>query len=269
MIDLQLGGKRALVTGSSSGIGAAIAHMLCSQGVAVVVHGRNAGRVRAIASEIRAAGGKVATVEGALEGEGADAVAEAALQPFGGIDVLVNNAGGGSDGEDRSWFGQDIASLAATYDSNLIAPVRLIRALAPAMKERSWGRIINIATAAAITPTSGQPDYGPAKAAMISMSLGLSKALARTGVTSNCISPGMVRTAGLTEFLTAFAAKRGWGDDLARAEDYIVKGAGQTALRIGEVDDIAFAVTTLASPRSDFVNGTNFHIDGGISPAIC
>ena len=224
-MDLQLTGKRALVTGSSSGIGAGIAEELAREGVLVVVHGRNAERANAVAAKITAAGGQ----------------AKVAVTP---------------------------ENLVATYEANTVAAFRLIQALAPAMKERGWGRIINISTAAAITPTSAQPDYGPAKAAMVNMSLGLSKTLRMTGVTVNCVSPGMIRTEGLMEFLGNFAQKRGWGDDIPKAEEYFVNGTGQTVGRVGEVSDIAYAVTMLASPRSDIINGTNLHVDAGISPAI-
>jgi 3-oxoacyl-[acyl-carrier protein] reductase len=268
-MDFQLTGKRALVTGSSSGIGVGIAEMLAAEGASVVVHGRNRERAQAVAERIAATGAQVAVVCGDLSSdEGAAAVAAAAREAFGGIDILVNNAGGSAELENPSWFGAAPADWLGTYDRNVLAAVRLVHALAPEMRERGWGRIINISTGAAITPTSGQPDYGPAKAAMLNMSLGLSKALGRTGVTSNCVSPGMIRTEGLTKFLTQFAAKRGWGDDIAKAEEYVIKGGGQTAARIGEVHDIAYAVTMLASPRADFISGTNLHIDGGISPAL-
>jgi NAD(P)-dependent dehydrogenase (short-subunit alcohol dehydrogenase family) len=78
----------------------------------------------------------------------------------------------------------------------------------------------------------------------------------------------MIRTEGLERFLADFAEKRGWGDDVAKAEEYIVKGTGQTVTKVGEVRDIAYVVTMLASPRSDFINGTNMHVDGGISPSL-
>ena len=268
-MDLQLTGKRALVTGSSSGIGSGIAQELAAEGVLVVVHGRNVERANAVAAKISAAGGKAAVAIGDLStNEGAAAVAEAALAAFGGIDILVNNAGGSFDTPDPSFFSVSPEAMMATYQANTIAAFRLIQALAPAMKERGWGRIINIATAAAITPTSAQPDYGPAKAAMLNMSLGLSKTLRMTGVTVNCVSPGMIRTEGLMEFLGNFAQKRGWGDDVPKAEEYFVKGTGQTVGRVGEVTDIAYGVLMLASPRADIINGTNFHVDAGISPAI-
>jgi 3-oxoacyl-[acyl-carrier protein] reductase len=268
-MDLQLQGKRALVTGSSSGIGTGIAKLLAAEGVSVVVHGRNAERLEQVAADIEKQGGTVASALGDLAtDEGADAVARATLDAFGGIDILVNNAGGGSDEEAKSWFQVDLGEWVKTYQKNVIAAGRLIHHFAPAMKERGWGRIIQISSAAGTIPTSAQPDYGPAKAAMVNMSLGLSKALSYTGVTVNTVSPGMIRTPGLEDFLRGFAEKRGWGDDIGKAGEYISKGTGQTVNLIGEVDDVAYAVAYLASPIADFVNGINIHMDGGGSSSI-
>ena len=157
----------------------------------------------------------------------------------------------------------DVTEWVATFEKNVGAAGRLIHHFAPGMRERQWGRIIQISSAAGIIPTSAQPDYGPAKAAMINMSLGLSKALSGTGVTVNTVSPGMIMTEGLLDFLRTFAAKRGWGDDIDQAAEYILKGTGQTVNRIGQVEDIAFAVLYLASPLGGFVNGVNLHLDGG------
>ena len=224
---------------------------------------------RTCAARIASTGARVASAIGDLSNDdGANAVADIALEAFGGIDILVNNAGGSSDEEAKSWFKVDLAEWVQTYQKNVVAAGRLIHRMAPAMKERGWGRIIQISSAAGTIPTSAQPDYGPAKAAMINMSLGLSKALAKTGVTVNTVSPGMIRTAGLEDFLRVFAAKRGWDDDIDRAADYILQGTGQTVNRIGEVDDIAHAVAYLASPLADFVNGVNLHLDGGGSSSI-
>ncbi|PZR70421.1 MAG: NAD(P)-dependent oxidoreductase [Stutzerimonas stutzeri] len=268
-MNLELDGKVALVTGSSSGIGAAIARLLSQEGATVIVHGRNTDRTEAVAADLRSAGARAMAIVGDLSSDlSASNVANAAIEAFGRIDILVNNAGGSSGRADPSWFSTDTVDWIDTYQANVLAAVRLIRVLVPVMRERGWGRIINIATGAAITPTSAQPDYAAAKAAMLNMSLSLSKALGRSGVTSNTISPGMIRTKGLRSFLTQFAAKRGWGNDIARAEEYVANGSGQTVSRIGEADDIAFAVAMIASPRSDFVNGTNYHVDGGITPSL-
>lgn len=268
-MDYQLQGKRALVTGSSAGIGVGIAEILAAEGVCVVVHGRNEARAKAVAEKINASGGKAAAAVGDLAtDEGAKKVAEEAQAAFGGIDILVNNAGGASEEQDKSWFAVPLTEWEASYQKNVVAAGRLIHLLAPAMRERGWGRIIQISTSAATTPTSAQPDYGPSKAAMNNMSLGLSKALSTTGVTVNTVSPGMILTEGLVRFLEAFAAKRGWGDDIAKAEEYIIKGNKQTVGRVGQIEDIGNAVAFFASPKSDFINGVNLRVDGGITPSL-
>jgi NAD(P)-dependent dehydrogenase (short-subunit alcohol dehydrogenase family) len=265
----DLDGKRALVTGSSSGIGAGIAAALAAEGVSVVVHGRNTHRAEVVAAAIRTDGGRAATAIGDLSSEdGAAAVAAAAGNAFGGIDILVNNAGGASETGVQSWFALPVSEWGATYERNVLSAAYLIHALVPAMKENGWGRVIQIASAAGIIPTSGQPDYGPSKAAMINMSMGLSKALAGTGVTVNTVMPGMIMTDGLKDFLRTFAERRGWGDDIDKAADYVLKGTGQTVHRIGQVSDIAYAVAVLASPNAGFFNGMNLHVDGGATGSI-
>ena len=268
-MNFDLEGKRALVTGSSSGIGAGIATALAAEGVSVVVHGRNAERASEVVDEIRAAGGQSVSAIGDLSTEdGAIEVAHAAAAAFGGIDILVNNAGGASETGVQSWFKLPVSEWGVTYQRNVLSAGYLIHALVPAMKENGWGRIIQIASAAGIIPTSGQPDYGPSKAAMINMSMGLSKALAGSGVTVNTVMPGMVMTDGLKDFLRTFAERRGWGNDLDKAADYVLKGTGQTVHRIGRVSDIAYAVNVLASPNAEFFNGMNLHIDGGATGSI-
>jgi 3-oxoacyl-[acyl-carrier protein] reductase len=262
-MDLQLAGKRALVTGSSSGIGTGIARLLAAEGAAVVVHGRNVERTEKIRAELAGSGATVVSAIGDLAtDEGAAAVAEASVEAFGGIDILVNNAGGGAEVANPSWFTTELSAWLDTYQKNVIAAGRLIHHLAPGMKERGWGRIIQIGSMAGTVPTSAQPDYAAAKAAMLAMSLGLSKALKGSGVTVNTVTPGMIWTDGLQDFLRDFAAKRGW-DDIQQAADYILKGTGQTVLRIGQPEDIANAVAYLVSPLADFVNGVNMHVDGG------
>ncbi|MCT7657113.1 SDR family NAD(P)-dependent oxidoreductase [Mycobacterium deserti] len=265
----NLEGKRALVTGSSSGIGAGIAMALAAEGVSVVVHGRNVRRVESVAAEIRAGGGRADTAVGDLAAEeGAVGVAQTAAAAFDGIDILVNNAGGASATGVQSWFELPVAEWGVTYQRNVLSAGYLIHALVPAMKENGWGRVIQIASAAGIIPTSGQPDYGPSKAAMINMGMGLSKALAGTGITVNTVMPGMIMTDGLRNFLRIFAERRGWAGDLERAAEYVLKGTGQTVHRIGQVSDVAYAVALLASPHAEFFSGMNLHIDGGATGSI-
>ncbi len=268
-MDLELKGKRALVTGSSSGIGIGIATLLAEEGAQVVVTGRNAERTAKVAADLSATGTTVVSAVADLAtDEGARHVATVALDAFGGIDILVNNAGGASEGDQKSWFEVPLSEWMATFEKNVMAAGRLIHLLVPGMKDRGWGRVIQIGSGAGMIPTSAQPDYGPAKAAMINLSMGLSKALSGTGVTVNTVSPGMIMTEGLMDFLHFFSARRGWGDDTDRAAEYILKGCGQTVNRIGQVSDVAFAVAMLASPRGEFMNGVNIHLDGGGTASI-
>src|ERR1700710_1542802 len=172
-MDIDLTGKRALVTGSSSGIGVGIAELLAQEGATVIVHGRDEARTRATAEQIVAAGGVAEVVLGDLaEPASCARVVDAIEQRLGGVDILVNNAGGGKNSRNNpSWFQVPWDDWPATFEQNVGASVRLIHAFVPGMKERAWGRIISISSAAATTATPLFPDYAAAKAAMISMSL--------------------------------------------------------------------------------------------------
>ncbi|RVT91106.1 SDR family NAD(P)-dependent oxidoreductase [Sphingomonas crocodyli] len=270
-MDLRLAGKRALVTGSSGGIGAGVAEILAREGAAVVVHGRDTGRAEATAERIRAAGGKAAIACGDLATDaGGDAVADAALAAFGGIDILVNNAGGrSSDNGVADWLQAEGADWADTYQMNTVAAARLIRRLVPGMKERGWGRIIQVASAAGTSPSANSPQYAASKAAMINMTVSLSKALSRTGVTVNTISPGMIQTPAVDAWLDGIAEARGWPGDRAKSMAWVLDNAvHQTVDRMGMPEDIGNVIALVASPLGDFINGANFRVDGGNSPAV-
>lgn len=156
-MDLELHGKRAFVTGSSSGIGAATAKILAAEGAKVVVHGRSHDKTRKVVHAILAAGGEAGYVIGELDREDVCAdVVEQALAVFGGIDILVNNAGGfaatgrldsNAENFNRPWLETPWDDWMWTYEQNVGSSVRLIQALAPAMIERGWGRIINLESA--------------------------------------------------------------------------------------------------------------------------
>jgi NAD(P)-dependent dehydrogenase (short-subunit alcohol dehydrogenase family) len=144
-MDLQLTGKRALVTGSSSGIGKGVAMALAREGVSVVVHGRSLERTQSVASAIREAGGDARVALGDLAtDEGAAAVSKAVHEALGGVDILINNIGGAesSGGGMLSWFEITPQHWAGSMQQNLIAAVRMIHAFVPAMRDRGWGRVI-------------------------------------------------------------------------------------------------------------------------------
>jgi NAD(P)-dependent dehydrogenase (short-subunit alcohol dehydrogenase family) len=268
-MDLKLQGKRALVTGSSSGIGAATAKMLAEEGVKVVVHGRDRQRAEAVTAAVKVAGGEAAIAIGDLTKEQeADAVIAAAMSAFGGIDILVNNVGGSTSINHPTWFDASLAEWAQDFSANMLVAVRLANAFVPGMRERGWGRVIQVSSRNAISPYAQFGGYGAAKAALNNMTLSLSKALAGTGVTSNGIMPGAIMTP-LMEDLFIQEAKKLGSEDIKVGQDYVLKNfIRQTSDHLGQPEDIAFAVCCIASPKNDFMTGTTFRIDGGATPTV-
>lgn len=269
-MDLQLAGKRALVTGSSSGIGAAIARELAAEGVAVVVHGRDSARAEAVAAEIAAKGGRAALALGSVADDaGADAVADAALAALGGIDILVNCAGGVVRGDNPDWTDVSSTEWLDSFSLNVVSVVRLAKRLTPGMIDRGWGRIVNISSVGGTQLSGRLHDYGSAKAALDHLSANLSRRLAPHGVTVNAVIPGTVLTPQARRWIDTLRRQHGWPDDMAECERiYTEEFLEQPIRRLGRVEEIAAAVAFLASPRSDFTTGALLRIDGGSTRAL-
>ncbi len=262
-MDLQLKGKRALVTGSSSGIGEAIARMLAAEGAAVVVHGRNRERAEAIASEIGAAGvaiGDLSTDKGAE-----DVHAEAVKALGGPIDILINNAGGNSAGN-TSKPPIDIVpeDWVSNYNSNTLPAVRLARLAVPAMVAAKWGRVINVSSAVAVQPNNLGSDYSAAKSALNNFTVSLAGSLKGVGVTANTVSPGVIAVDGLMRM-----GRETFGNPDITIEEIAHKLAElkvfdlPPAGRLGLPEELAFVTCMLASPMAGFVTGANYRVDGG------
>jgi len=266
-MDLRLTGKRAIVTGSSSGIGEGIAKTLAREGAAIVVQGRNEQATRRVQHEIEAAGGKAIVAIGDLStDDGAKRVAEKALTEFGAIDVLVNNAG---TFQVRGWADTTAQQWLELFNQNVISMVRMIRLLVPQMRQSGWGRIIQIASVVGTQPLAALPDYNVTKTAAINMTVSLAKELAYTGVTVNTVSPGPIMTPGWVEWARGFAKTRGWGDDMAEIEKRAVQEVIPNAVgRVGRVDDVGTLVAFVASPLADFINGANLRVDGGVVQSV-
>jgi 3-oxoacyl-[acyl-carrier protein] reductase len=268
-MDLKLVGRTALVTGSTAGIGAAIAEALAREGATVVVHGRSRERAADVADRITKAGGIAHQALGDLgSDEGARSVIDQALAAAPRIDILVNNIGGSVEGK-ASWFDTTVAEWAESYNGNTLAAVRMVHGLVPAMKARGWGRVIQVSSRNAISPHANMPSYGAAKAAMNNFTLALAKELAFTGVTSNAVMPGLIYTQQVEQFLRDICRREGWGDDLEKAREHVLKNVcRQTVSRLGEPNDIASYVCYVASPLSDFMTGSIVRIDGGSTPTL-
>lgn len=269
-MEVGLGGKRALVTGSSSGIGEGIARRLAEAGVAVAVHGRNRERTSAVAATIEAAGGTAMAVTGDLTEDGvAGRIREQVDAELGGIDILVNNAGGRFGGFDyMDWFGIPAGDWIGSYKLNVVAAALMIEQFLPGMKARGWGRTIQISSGIAIQQPPVFPDYQAAKTALVSLSGSLARALGGTGVTSNVISAGVIHTPGSDAELDKAAKAFGLADWKQEERRFALEFFHHAVPRMGRPDDIAAAVLYLAGEPADFVTGAHIVVDGGGASAL-
>jgi NAD(P)-dependent dehydrogenase (short-subunit alcohol dehydrogenase family) len=270
-MDLDLKGKRALVTGSSSGIGAGIARVLAAEGATLVVHGRDRARTLAVAESLRHdTGTPTHAVTGDLStDEGAQAVVQAVMDAVGGIDILINNAGGTAVEGNPPWLDVSAHTWMEAYSQNVGAIVRLCHAFIPGMTERGWGRIVNISSGSGMQPPATIPHYGAAKAAINNLTVSLSKALARTGITVNTVSPGAILTPALENWIQDLARQMNWGDDWDIIERrYTTEMYPLPVSRIGRVEDIGNMVALIASDRCGYMTGADVRVDGGNASAV-
>ena len=246
----SLKGRVAVVTGGSSGIGAAMASALAFAGARVVLVARDPARLSAAADKLREAGCQAAWVSADLEDRAeVKRAATAAAAPFGEPDILVNCAGinlrSPLDATTEDEWNQSLAI-------NLTAPFLLGQRFGPGMAERGWGRIINITSQQAHRAFGNSSGYGPSKAGLAALTRSQSEAWAPSGVTVNAICPGFVATP-MTEETAS---------DPVRAAAL----ARRTMIgRNGEPTDFAGTVVFLASPASDFITGQTIFVDGGFS----
>lgn len=261
-MDLKLRGRRALVTGSSAGLGEATAKLLAAEGAAVVIHGRDKDRAEKVAEDIRRAGGIAATALGDLSiDEGAADVARAATAD-GPVDILVNNAG---FYRHLSWAQAGPDEWRDTYNVNVVSGVRMIRHLVPAMRERGWGRVVTIGGGLASQPMNTHPQYNATLAARHNLAVSLARDLKGTGVTSNVVSPGAILVEATRELVTEIGPARGWGNTWEEIEPRAVNSLiPNDQERFGEPDEIAAAVAYLCSDYAQYVSGATIRVDGGL-----
>ncbi|MBP1850518.1 SDR family NAD(P)-dependent oxidoreductase [Rhizobium halophytocola] len=271
-MELQLEGRTALVTGSSKGIGEAIARALAREKATVLVHGRDPAKTEAVSRSITAAGGAAHAVFGDLTRD--DDVAEllaSARRIAGSIDIVVNNAGG-SGGDRETWNDTQAATWSSTYDRNVLAALRITAPLLPGMRQAGWGRVINISSLAAVMAPPSGPGYAAAKAGINALTASMAKAIAGNGITVNAVSPGTIHSAALDTRFRETAAERGFAkvdapwEEIERA---VLPLFAQVPVgRVGRLEDIADAVAFLASPLAGYITGINLRIDGGLSPSL-
>lgn len=251
---IDLTGKRALVTGSTGGIGFAIAKGLEEAGADVVINGRMAANVEeALARLSGSARGRavdLATAEGAKD--------LVALEPA--FDIVVNNLG---IFQPQDFFEADDAIWERHWQINVMTGVRLARAYLPGMAARGWGRMLFLGSESAFNIPPDMIHYGVSKTADVSLARGLAKRMAGTGVTVNSILPGPTLSEGVAQMLKAETAG---GKSLEEAGADFVKAQRPTSLirRLSTVEEIASMAVYLASPRASATTGAALRVDGGV-----
>ncbi|MFI6317994.1 SDR family oxidoreductase [Nonomuraea sp. NPDC050556] len=245
-MEMRLEGKTAIVTGASRGIGLAVVEALRAEGVKVVA----ASRTGDLAVDLSTPTGPAELVERALE-------------ELGGLDILVNNVGGGDGAASGGFLAFDDAMWASTLDLNFLATVRTTRAALPALLS-GGGAIVNVSSIGARMPQSGPTPYTTAKAALTALGKALAEEFGPQGVRVNTVSPGLVRTA-------MWEDQNGYGAGLAASlgvplDQLLAQLPAMTGMATGrfvEPEEVAALVTYLASPQAASVNGADFLIDAG------
>jgi NAD(P)-dependent dehydrogenase (short-subunit alcohol dehydrogenase family) len=259
-MDLQLTGKRALVTGSTSGIGWATARELAAEGARVIVNGRDPARLADSVERLQAEVPD-ATIDGVQADLSSAAGCQRLLEATGEVDILVNNLG---IFEPKAFELIGDEDWRRFFEVNVLSGVRLSRHHLPRMKARGWGRIVFISSESGICPPAEMVHYGMTKSAQLSVSRGLAETCAGTGVTVNAVLPGPTRTEGVGEFFATLAREA--GQTLAQAEHDFFKYARPTSLlkRFIEPAEVAAMVTYVCSPRSAATNGAALRVEGGV-----
>lgn len=265
-MDLGLRGRTCVVTGASRGIGAETARLLCAEGASVLLVARDEKRLRLAAEHASATDGLAAILPLDITAENAgELMLATATEQFGALDVLVNNAGSAQwrdldDVPDEDWRAQ--------YELNVMAPLRAMRAAAPAMAERGWGRIVNVCSTAGKRPSAAMPEYSVAKAAELSLSRLFADRYAKSGVLVNAICPGPVESEMWMEPGGLLDQSQQMSGDPSREEALASAGSKRPIGRLAESEEIAAAIVFLCSGRASYVAGAAWSVDGGTVQVI-
>lgn len=264
-MDFELRGKRALVSGSTAGIGFAIARALAAEGASVIVNGRTAERTARAVATIRESGLPDADVRGIAADLGTAEGCAKMVAALPEVDVLVNNVGifeAKPFGEitDADWM--------RFFEVNVLSGVRLSRAYLPGMLSRNWGRILFISSESGLQIPVEMIQYGTTKTAQLAVARGLAEMTMGTAVTVNSILPGPTKSEGVGDFVAGLAAQQ--NKTAADVERDFFKHARPTSLlqRFESPDEIAALTAFIASPRASGVNGAALRVDGGVVRAI-
>ena len=261
---IDLTGKTALITGSSQGIGYAIAVGLAATGATIILNGRTASKLNAAEASLKAAFPKATIRSVAADlstAEGCDSLAAQA----GTVDILVNNTG---IFEPKEFFATPDEDWTRMFEVNVMSGVRMSRALMPNMLKNNWGRIVFISSESGLNIPKEMIHYGFSKTAQLAVSRGLAELTAGTGVTVNAVLPGPTRSDGVEDFLGAMAKQEGVSvEDMAK--DFVKRHRPTSLIeRFATVEEVANMVVYTCSTQSSATNGAALRVEGGLVRSI-
>jgi NAD(P)-dependent dehydrogenase (short-subunit alcohol dehydrogenase family) len=269
-MDLGLSGRACVVTGASRGIGRETARQLCAEGAGVLLVARDEARLADATEGVAAAAGDSGGTAAALaldvtDSDAGERLLATAAERFGRLDALVNNAGAAAwrdldEVPDEDWRAQ--------YELNVMAPLRAMRAAAPAMAERGWGRIVNVCSTAGKRPSAAMPEYSVAKAAELSLSRLFADRYAKSGVLVNAICPGPVESEMWMEPGGLLDQSQALSGAASREEALAEAGSKRPIGRLADPAEIAAAIVFLCSERASYVAGAAWSVDGGTVQVI-
>ena len=263
-MDLKLKGKRVFVSGSSKGIGKAIAESLLNEGAQVIINGRNTETLREVENELRKKY-KNANISSIAADFSKINEVNQLIDELPSVDILINNVGIFEPKQfeeipDEGWF--------RFFEVNVLSGIRLSRHILPTMKKKNWGRIIFISSESAINIPEEMVHYGMTKTAQLAISRGLAELTKGTGITVNTILPGPTSSDGIVNFLKGMAKE----NDMSEAEmkEEFFNSVRPTSLlqRFADVEEVANMVTYISSPVSSATNGAALKVDGGVVKSI-
>jgi NAD(P)-dependent dehydrogenase (short-subunit alcohol dehydrogenase family) len=263
-VDLGLTDKVVLVTGSTAGIGFAIARALAIEGAHVYVNGRTQKRVDAAVAAIRSEA-KTIKVDGIIADFSSSAGAEAVIVNLPVVDVLINNVGifepkPFAEIPDADWY--------RFFEINVMSGVRLARHYLAGMLKKNWGRILFISSESAVQIPAEMVHYGMTKTAQVAVARGIAESVAGTGVTVNSILPGPTESEGVGGFVEAMAKQQNKSKQAIEKEFFEHVRPSSLLKRFATVDEVAAMATFVASELSSATNGAALRVDGGVVRAI-
>ena len=259
-MDLELNGRRALVTGSTAGIGLAVARLLAAEGAHVIVNGRTSDRVNAAVLDVRQSVA-AAGCQGVAADLGTDEGCRALVREAPEVDILVNNVGifeprPFEDITDADWF--------RFFEVNVMSGVRLARAYLPGMRARNWGRVVFVSSESAVQIPVEMIHYGMTKTAQLAIARGLAETTVGTGVTVNSVLPGPTASEGVSTFVGRMADAAGVDAETMEREFFATARPSSLLKRFETPEEIAAMIVYVCSARASGTNGAALRVDGGV-----